>query len=654
MTAFLFEPDWNQLSLLRIIRAMFETLPAGARWTYQRRLLVADESSVSATTNVIFPLLGTADRNTGIQGRVRPATVPHSLHVADATTGAPLTVISPRTSGRATGHFGVVLPPGAYVMSIHAPHRPVETRQIEVVDSNIADVLEQRLPKPAYLKMASTFSGGEPARIIVTGEAGSPDPAFEPDLLDFQVDGVRIPGAIETNALFFTGNEDDPKTLNVKPGTYRFTATRGPEFDLASTVIDVRDQGKQALVSPLQPKRVVELPGFLSADFHSHAEASDDTNTSNALRLRSFIADGIQILAATDHNRVPSYEPTLESVAGQNRIRLMRGAEITSSAPNTAAPYGIGHTNAWPLRFDPVAHRRGAPPTQNLTLADLYALLRRRFGVEVIQMNHPRIRGTGQAGYLNTLGPQGESYDPDKPISEPPNNHLLVPGSDGQTRAIDFDAIEIMNGPSFANFVRARRDVYSFLRQGFRLTGTGGSDIHHLRGPALPRNYVHYPQGLAGFQPSSFNRAVREGRLFCTTGPLFTRFEVNGGMMGDLVAALDGKVRIGVSVEAAPWIPVEEVRVLVNGEVIQRFDDLPGPEARQISRVRTELELAFDRDSFVTLEAGAMLPDHPEASNQLPGGDYTEIVAPGFVPMAFANPVYVDVNGNGKFDPPGL
>jgi hypothetical protein len=142
--------------------------------------------------------------------------------------------------------------------------------------------------------------------------------------------------------------------------------------------------------------------------------------------------------------------------------------------------------------------------------------------------------------------------------------------------------------------------------------------------------------------------------LFCTTGPLFTRFDVNGGMMGDLVAAPDGKVRIGIRVEAAPWIPVEEVRVLVNGEVIQRFQNLPRPEAGQISRLRTELERTFDRDSFVTLEAGAMLPDDPEAPNPLPGSDYTEIIAPGFVPMAFANPVYVDVNGNGKFDPPGL
>ncbi len=27
---------------------------------------------------------------------------------------------------------------------------------------------------------------------------------------------------------------------------------------------------------------------------------------------------------------------------------------------------------------------------------------------------------------------------------------------------------------------------------------------------------------------------------------------------------------------------------------------------------------------------------------------------PGFPPIGFTNPIFVDVDGNGKFDPPGL
>ncbi len=72
-----------------------------------------------------------------------------------------------------------------------------------------------------------------------------------------------------------------------------------------------------------------------------------------------------------------------------------------------------------------------------------------------------------------------------------------------------------------------------------------------------------------------------------------------------------------------------------------------------VTRLETELELTLERDSFITLEAGAALPRDPGAPNTPLGGVYS-VVAPGFVPMAFANPIYVDVDQNGQFDPPGL
>jgi hypothetical protein len=204
-----------------------------------------------------------------------------------------------------------------------------------------------------------------------------------------------------------------------------------------------------------------------------------------------------------------------------------------------------------------------------------------------------------------------------------------------------------------AQFRRVRKDLYSFLKQGFRRTGTAVSDNHGLQRPALPRSYVHFPPGLAGFDASAFNTAIREGRVFCTTGPLFTRFRVNGAQIGDDVSAPEGRVAIAITVAAAPWVPLEEVRVLVNGEVARVFRSLPPLEDTKTTRLEEEFELHLDRDSFVTLEAGVSLPKDPEAPNTRPGGVYSE-VAPGFVPMAFANAIYVDVDGNGQFDAPGL
>lgn len=653
MSAFLFEHNWRRLSAFRIWRASRKKLPAGASWTYRRRLLITGRSNVSSTTDVMFPLLGYATGKSGVIGRVRPKQVPHVLHVTDAVTGAPVTTMDTQTSGRQAGNYHVVLPPGNYVLLIQAPQRSVAKRQVEVPQSGFADALETLTPEPGYLRFEPGFSDGQPARIIIKGEGNTADPVFEPELLDFRVDGARIPSATETDSLYFLGNDTDPRRVAIPPGIYRLIATRGLEHDVASDVARVEGLGREAPVSQLRPRRVIDLPEYLSADLHVHAQASDDTNLPNAMRLRSYVTEGVETLVATEHDRVPFYAPALNTLGVRDRIRVIPGAEVSSSAPNPQAPWTIGHTNAWPLRHDPLAHRRGAPPSQELTLPDLYTLLRNEFGVGVVQMNHPRNRGAGERGYLNRMGPEGRAYDPDKPITRSPNDLLLAPGSDGRTRAIDFDTLELMNGPSLAQFRRVRKDLYSFLKQGFRRTGTAVSDNHDLQRPALPRSYVHFPPGLAGFDASAFNTAIREGRVFCTTGPLFTRFRVNGGRIGDDVSAPEGRVAIAITVAAAPWVPLEEVRVLINGEVARVFRSLPPLEDAKTTRLEEEFELHLDRDSFVTLEAGVSLPKDPDAPNTPPGGVYSE-VAPGFVPMAFANAIYVDVDGNGQFDAPGL
>jgi MYXO-CTERM domain-containing protein len=70
-------------------------------------------------------------------------------------------------------------------------------------------------------------------------------------------------------------------------------------------------------------------------------------------------------------------------------------------------------------------------------------------------------------------------------------------------------------------------------------------------------------------------------------------------------------------------------------------------------RFRAEERLRFDRDAFLTLEAGAPLDADRRAWLRERSGVYSETLAPGFVPLAFSNPIFVDVDGNGRFDPIG-
>jgi hypothetical protein len=148
----------------------------------------------------------------------------------------------------------------------------------------------------------------------------------------------------------------------------------------------------------------------------------------------------------------------------------------------------------------------------------------------------------------------------------------------------------------------------------------------------MPRNYVR----LAGDTPQSFDeesfvRAVREGRLFGTTGPLL-EVELGNAGLGERYRGRSGTLR--VEVEAADWVPVSTLRVYVNA-ALEREIPVRAGETR-------EVDLEFEVDSFVTVEVEG------EADATF------ESVNPGFASFAFTNPIFVDADGDGNWTAPGL
>lgn len=655
--AFVGDPDWDAVGLVRLALATRSEIAPGASWSFRRRLLITDHADVASTTDVIFPLLDYADGSSGIEGKVLPVDERHVIHVSDASTGAPVTEISPPTHGPRSGSFRATLPPGAYRLEVRAEHRAPRGFDVEVGPESFAAVGEIELPPPGWLILSPAFSDAGPGRVIVEGEGGTPDPVFGAELLDFRVDGKVAPSGTEINEVHFVGNASDPTRIAIPPGRYRLTATRGFEYTAATREVEVPGPGSEVRVLPFALSRVVRIPGALSGDLHVHAQASDDSGMSNAARLRSFLAADIDVLVTTDHDHLGFFEPALDALGVRDRIRVIQGVEVTSSAPSPAAAWTIGHHNAWPIAYDSYAHRQGAPPSQNMTVADLYATLRSDFGARVIQLNHPR---TGTAGdvaegnFLTHLGSVGVGFDPTKPLESAPNDRLLAPASNGSTRAIDFDAIELMNAASFRKFLQVRKDWYALLRQGFVRTATANSDSHGPDQPAgYPRNYVFARDEGEPWDADRFIESVRRGRSFGTNGPLIVRFTANGGTSGDQVAAPGGDVNVDVEIAAAPWVPVDEVRLLVNGDVIRRFDTT-GTHDGAVIRLDERFGIELESDAFITLEAGVPLDVDARAWRRQRGGLYAKTVARGFLPTAFANPILVDVNGNGRFDPPGL
>jgi hypothetical protein len=653
LNTFTSDPDWEEASLLRILAATREELSGGAAWSFERRLLVSGGDDIAAATDVIFPLLGRADGSSGVAGRVVPADVRAAVHVEAVRGGAPVTQIATATEGPEAGRYRAVLPPGGYVLTLRAEHREARRVSVSVEAGRFTEVPLQRFEETGFMRFDPAFADGGPGRLIVSGVGERRDPTFGAELLDFRIDGEPVSSGTETNEIHFVGNDRDPTRVALPPGRYRITATRGPEFEIAQVEIEVPGSGAEVRVEPFELRRVVALRGTVSGDFHVHAQASDDSGMGNEARLRSYVAEYVDVMVTSDHDHLADFEPALEALGLRDRIRVLQGVEVTSSAPSGPAPWTIGHHNVWPIPRRPTAHRRGAPPSQNLIVAELYARLRSDYGAQVVQLNHPfgNEPGLVDESYFTHLGSAGEPYDPARPIDAAPNRLLLERASDGRTRAIDFDAIEVMNGASFEKYRRGRDAWYSLLKQGFRRTATGNSDSH---GPdqtaAYPRNYVYVDR--EDFDPQVFDVAIREGRLFATTGPLIAAFRANDAGIGETAAAPDGRVRVQLAVAAAPWVPVDEVRLLVNGEVVRVYRDLVAAE-KVMRLLRTDV-LDLERDAFLTLEAGAPLDADPERWRAERGGVYASVVAPGFVAQAISNPIYVDVDGDGRFAAPGL
>ncbi len=307
---------------------------------------------------------------------------------------------------------------------------------------------------------------------------------------------------------------------------------------------------------------------------------------------------------------------------------------------------------------------------------------------EVVVLNHPRagLAGTVVIGLFNSLAnPGGDpttgGYQPDEPITAFPNSLMSLPslynksvvGASGtDTDGLSFDAMEILNGTSLSRYLEVRKDWFSLLNQGYHRTGMANSDSHRpvLESPGYGRTYVaSVAQSLGAIDENEIAQAILANRAFGTTGPI-VRFEVLSDAdrgkpdresidrffdgIGKTVKATRPTVALKIRVDAAPWIPVEEIRIFRNGQLILT---LPVATDRVVggptSRFHRLIEVpGVDADSYFIVEAGVRIDDQGEPlSPQLLDAVWS--VEPSVVPLAFTNPIFVDRDGNG-YTPPGL
>jgi hypothetical protein len=222
-------------------------------------------------------------------------------------------------------------------------------------------------------------------------------------------------------------------------------------------------------------------------------------------------------------------------------------------------------------------------------------------------------------------------------------------------------------------------DYFRYLEHGMTPTQIASSDTH---GPALepgvPRTYFRSDSE----EPSSLRiedvvDSLRDGHAFATYGP-FVRASIDDNTYGELASRPGGGgIELDLDVYTASWFGVDRVEIYMNGELVRVISPNSAPEAVVDVYGKVTLNVP-NRDSWVVIIAMGLEDDNlmGPVNLDVAFGDIqlARIVADAFsripvvnelftapltvpdwspiIPFAVTNPIYIDTDGNGRYNPP--
>jgi hypothetical protein len=448
-----------------------------------------------------------------------------------------------------------------------------------------------------------------PCKLTLVGVSGTPRPQFTRNDIGRQ-EGDAIAAHDRIMAASGVG------VAHVPLGTYDVYVSRGPEWELAvMRKLVVGPRGAQVVA---RLHHSVDTPGWISADFHVHAASSTDSRVPMHDRIYEFLSDGVEVITSTDHNVVTDYAPLIQELGVGRSITSIVGDEMTTGS--------WGHFGAWPLPQQLERAGHGAVLVHGRNAADFFADVRQNAPHAIIDVHHPRI--DNEIGYFQ-LGQLDTEHD-----------RAGRPGF-----SFDFDALEVLNGYQDSerrSIDRVIDDWFRLLNHGHLITATGNSDTHHLDHNigGYPRNYVRVIQDAPTMiTPRAIADAIRAHRSFLTTAP-FVRLRVGSAEIGDVADVRGGKAEVDVEVRAAPWVSVSSVLLYANGREVKRWAVAP---SQTVLRLHERFELPLDADGWVVARVDGSEPLAPVVGDRV----HFDVR-----PFALTNPVFLDRDGNGVYDPP--
>lgn len=478
-------------------------------------------------------------------------------------------------------------------------------------------------------------------RLTVRDDAGAPIPAT-----------LRLTPVIEAEAIEaseYTSNRPsylfhviEDEALPVAPGLYRYSLTRGFEYTPLSGEVEILDHGPTELEFSLTHSN--PTPRYITFDGHVHAGPSVDSDVSIWRRLRGAAAEGVELVAGTDHEVITDWWSSLKSEQSERLspwVRTLIAEEATATLPE--------HMNIYPVPLE-TTDPRGDPPRWYGLGFDAFTDALHERGAGVIQLNHPR-QG---CNYLCIIGYDRLTGEPTTDVS------IEYFGYDtGELWGWGFNAVELLNGPR-ALFIDPDRpdesgffeDWASFINLGHRVTAMGVTDIHGIDKMGTPVSLIELSRegevNVQDITPDRITESILSGRVQVSLGA-WVDLHIAGAGLGEIATAqtvetTEGEsikvVQIQASVLALPEVDVSWVYLFVNCDLVKSWEASHPHET-----------IKLDIDEALELESDAWVSIAAFGETSMPQGlrDYD----PRVTPRVITNPIYIDVDQDGSWTPPG-
>ncbi len=496
----------------------------------------------------------------------------YALHVAEAAN-VTLTAFR-RGDGVVTAAAGAVLalpPAGAIHVTATENGAPVPVR-VQVLPADG----QTMLGVPASLGEAATVGGRLHVEYAVTGEV----------------------------------------TLTAPPGRWEVVVSRGYEYELVQQTVTVTAGATVEVDAALDHS--VATPRVQCGDFHVHTWRSNDSGDDALTKVAQAVADGVELPVRSDHEWIADFT--------QEITQLGVGAFATGLGSVELTSFEVwGHMGVFPLTPDPSAVNAGAPrwqafPTperpdaalETLAPPAVFDAVRARPEAPLVIINHPR----GGANYFDYVGFH-------------PETGLVDSASDWDTR---FTLVEVFNDSGWAqNRAGSVADWLGLLRAGRKVFAVGSSDSHGLA--TSPVGYPRTCIAVDSDDPRQLTASGVRDQLGAghstVSGGIYVSAALGTTQPGDTTTGAGSPQQVDVTVQAASWVDVTSIEVIVDGVTVDTIPVLPGDaEAGTAVRWRGAIPVQTRATGgFVVIAAYGTRPLEP--------------VHPGRIPFAVTQPIFV-------------